>query len=187
MVAAVWTDDHAALLRQPVDAEGGEEHVQQAGVIGVLDVLEIELPVVRQRLRETADHHDRLVQHALDPAGDLVAEIFLDRRHVLGRAAEHQAGEHRDAQLARAVVGAAERLRHAALAGDAVLEGDRVEVAFQVVVPGVIDAGEVARIAAAIERDQRPAVRAAVLECVDLARRSRAPPRPASMPTKVVR
>ena len=137
-------------------------------MIGVLDVLEIELPVVRQHLGEAAGDDDRLVQHALDAGRDLFAEILLDRRHVVGKRAEHQSAEQRDAQFARAVVGAAERFVHAALAVDAVLERHRLEVAFQVVVPGVIDAGEVAGMAAPIERDQRAAVRAAVLEGVDL-------------------
>ena len=168
MAAAVRAHHHAAALRQPVDAERREERVQQARVIGVLDVLEIELPVVRQHLREAAGHHHRLVQHALDAARDLLAEIFLDRRHVVGQAAEDEAAEHRDAKLSRPVVGAAEGLGHAALAVDAVLEGDRLEVAFQVVVPGVIDAGEVAGMAAGVERDQRAAMRAAVLEGVNL-------------------
>ena len=136
-------------------------------MVGVLDVLEVELPVVRQRLgKPTCDDHG-LVQHALDARSDLLAQIFLDRRDVVGQAAEHQAGKGRDAQLARPVLGAAEGLAHAALAVDAVLEGDRLQVAFQVVVPGVVDAGEVARLAAAVERDQRAAMRAAVLEGVD--------------------
>jgi len=54
-MSAVLGDRDAALIGQPADPEGREEAVQQAGVVGVLDVLEIELPVVVQYLRCRAE------------------------------------------------------------------------------------------------------------------------------------
>ncbi len=110
VVAARFIDDQTTLLRQPVQLEGGEEQVQQAGVVAVLDVLHVQLPVVRQGLREAADHFHRLVQHALDALADLLAQVFLDVRHVFAEAAEHQAAVDRHAQLARAVLLLAEAL-----------------------------------------------------------------------------
>jgi hypothetical protein len=59
---------------------------------------------------------------------------------------------------------------HAAQAVDAALEGDALEVAAEVVAPGVVDALEVVLdVAAVVEGDQRAAMGAAVLEAVDRA------------------
>ena len=139
-------------------------------MIGVLDVLHVELPVVGKRLRIPAEH-DGLAsrQDAFDAGGDRLAQIFLERGHRFREAAEHQPVEFCHPQLARPVVLHAERRRHAALAFDAVLEGDADEVALPVVGPGVVDAAEVLGIAARLERDQSAPVRAAVLEGVELA------------------
>ena len=85
MAAAVRTDNESATLRQPVDTERREKHMQQACVIGVFDVFEIELPVVRQYLGKAAGDDRRLVHHALDAGCNLFAQIFLDRRYVASR------------------------------------------------------------------------------------------------------
>ena len=170
MVAAVGADQHAAALGQARDAEGREEGVQDRGVIGVLHVLDIELPVVGQGLHEAAHDADRPVEHALQAAQHLAADILLDRRRVGRQRGEHQAAERRGAQLPRAEIVAAEILGHAAHAVDAALEGDAAQVAGKVVAPGVVDAAElVADVAAVVEGDQRAAMRAAVLEAVDRA------------------
>ena len=170
MVAAVGTDQHAAALRQPRDAEGREEGVQQARVVGVLDVLDIELPVVGQRLHEAAHHPDRPVEHAFDAAQHLAADILLDRQRLVRQRHEHQAAQGRGPQLARAEGVAVEVPGHAADPVDALLEGDAAQVAGEVVAPGVIDALEVALdVAAVVEGDQRAAMGAAVLEAVDRA------------------
>ena len=58
VVAAVRAHQHAAALGEARDPEGAEEGVEQARVVGVLDVLHVELPVVRQGLREAAQHLD---------------------------------------------------------------------------------------------------------------------------------
>ena len=136
-------------------------------MIGVFDVFEIELPVVRQYLGKAAGDDRRLVHHALDASCNLFAQIFLDRRYVVVEAAEDESGEQRDAQFARPVIGTTESLAHAALAGNPFLKGDRLEVAFQVVIPGVVDTGEIAGAASAVERDQRAAMSTAIFECID--------------------
>ena len=50
-VATLAVEDRAAFLRVAVDAEGGLELMQEPGMVGVLDVLEIELPVPGMRWR----------------------------------------------------------------------------------------------------------------------------------------
>ena len=71
--------------------------------------------------------------------------------------------------LAQIVLGAIEFLRHAALTLDAALESDAGEVAVEVVAPAVIDAGDALDIAAALEAQQRAAVRAAIYEAMQCA------------------
>ena len=90
--------------------------MQYRGVIGVLDVLEIELPVVRQDLRAAADHVKRPVQHALQAADDQRAEIGFEILDVLVERAEHQAAQFGDPQPLQVVLLLAELGRHAALA-----------------------------------------------------------------------
>src|ERR1700739_3072677 len=99
-MGAALADQHAAALAQPGDAEGGEEQMEEARMVGVLDVLYIELPVVRQRLDEAADDLDRLLQHAANAPDDRLAEVLFNRRRRLGQGAEYQAAENGGAQLA---------------------------------------------------------------------------------------
>ena len=161
---------HAAAGTQAGDAEGGEEQVQQAGVIGVAHVLEVELPIVRQRLGEAADDlQPAVAEHATHAADDLGAEPGFKFRSVRGQRAEHHAAERGDAQLARAVFGHVEVGRHAAFAIHTAGERDRAQVAAQIVAPGVIDALEVLPAAGIVQADQRAAMRAAVLEGRELA------------------
>ena len=138
-------------------------------MVRVLHVLDVELPVVRQHLHEAPEHLDGLVHHAQEAPVDLRAEIVVERRRPVGQAREDEATERGGAELSRPVLGLAEGLGHAAQATDALLEGDAEEVAPQVVAPRVIDALEVLGVAPIVEGDQRSAVRAPVLEGVDLA------------------
>ena len=170
-MSARRVDDDATFLRQAVELEGSEEHVKQAGVVAVLDVLEVQLPVVRQCLRKAADHLDGLVQHTFDARADLGTQVILDGLDVVAEAAKHQATEVGHAQLARRVVLFAKRLGHTAFAMEALLEGHALERALQVIGPGVVDAGEaLGRFTLVIKADQGAAMGAAVLEGVDLAR-----------------
>src|ERR1700753_1595755 len=62
-----------------------------------------------------------------------------------------------------------ETLGHAALAFDAILEGDAAQIALPVVGPGVVDAGKILfALAVIVEADQRAAMVAAVFEGVYL-------------------
>src|SRR5215813_6864244 len=166
VVAARIAHHDAALLRQPVEPKGGEERVQQARVVGVLDVFHIELPIARQRLAVAAEDLHRRAHHAADAGDDLGPEIALERRRVRRKRPEHQARERLQPQLARPVSLGAALLRHAAPAAQALTEGDAGEVAAKIVAPVVVDADDIARLAALVEHQQRSAMRAAVLEGV---------------------
>ena len=172
VMPAAFIHDDGALLREAVQLEGGEEQMQDARVVGVLHILDIELPVVRQRLGEAPEHHGLAVaEHASDAAGDLFAKIIWQRGRVGAEGAVDEAADGLHPQLARAVVGDLEIRRHAALALDALLEGHARQVALQIIGPGVVDAGEaLGCLALVVEADQRAAMGAAVLEGVDLAR-----------------
>src|SRR5579859_4227950 len=92
--------------------------------------------------------------------------------HVVPRpaqAARHHAAERGDAQLARAVARHVEICRHTPFAVHAAGEGDRAEVATQIVAPGVVDALEVLHVSAIVEADQRAPMGTAVLEGAEFA------------------
>src|SRR5207244_12101287 len=101
-----------------MESEGGEERVQQARVIAVLDVLHVELPVARQHLAVTPEQLDRRAHDAPDARRDLGAEIIGERRRVRREGAEYEPGERLDPQLARPVLLGLCVLRHAALAAE---------------------------------------------------------------------
>src|ERR1700722_4240592 len=167
-MAAGGIDDDAAGLRQAVEFEGGEEKVQDARVIGVLDVLHIELPVIGECLGVAAENNRSPSRHhAADAGMDFLAEMLFQRRHFVGETAEHNPEGFGQAKLARVMLLHAEGGRHATLALDAVLESHLLEVALTVVAPGVIDAGESLGVAALLQRDQCTSMRAAVLEGVE--------------------
>src|SRR6266480_1733620 len=169
VVAARIAHYDAALLRQSIKPKGGEERVQQARVVAVLDVLHVELPVARQRLAVAAQHLDRRTHHAADARDDLGAKILRERRGVRRQRAEDQACKRLNPQLTRPVCFGAALRRHAAFAAQPLAEGDPGEVAAEIVAPVVIDADDIACLAALVEHEQRSAMGAAVLEGVKLA------------------
>jgi hypothetical protein len=139
-------------------------------VVGVLDVLVVQLPVIGQRLREAPDHLHRSIEHAFDTLADLVAQVFLQRIHIVAEAAKDKAAEDGNAQLARMVVFLAETLWHAATAIDAAFEGHALEITLEAVGPGVVHTLEVLDpLTRSLQADQCPAMSAAVFECVDFA------------------
>src|SRR5215207_7019091 len=81
---------YTALLRQPVEPECGEEGVQQAGVVAVLHVLDIELPVARQHLAEMPEHSHRSAHDAPDARNKFLAEIAFERRHIRRERTEYE-------------------------------------------------------------------------------------------------
>ena len=94
---------------------------------------------------------------------------MLERRRGRRERAEDEARERRELELARSVRLGTSLRRHAALAAQPLAEGDAGEVAAKIVAPIVIDADNVARFPALVEQEQRSAMRAAVLEGVQVA------------------
>ena len=167
-MAAAIADDDAALLGKSVQAKRGEERVQQARMISVFDVLHVEFPVAVQHLAVAAEQLCRRAHHAADARGDFPTEICLKRRRLGRERAEHEPADRRDAQLARAMLLGTALRRHAALAAEPAPERDAGEIAAEVVAPVVIDADDVARRAALIQHQKGAAMRAAVLESMQL-------------------
>src|SRR4030088_157571 len=167
VVSAVLADHQAASLRQPVEAEGGEEQVQQARMIGDLHVLHVELPVARKNLAVAAEQLHRRLHDAADLRHGLRPKILLDRWRLLAGGREHEPGQDLDSGLPRPMLVRLAIRRHAALAADAAAEGDAREFAGKVIGPVVIDADDLAGLAALLEAQERAAMRATVLEGVD--------------------
>ena len=101
------------------------------------------LPVVRQHLRESADHH-RLAtaKHALDAGRDLLPKVLLDRNRALRETSEHKAVYDCGTELTRGVFLHAESRWHAPFALEPILECNANQIPLQIVGPGVIDAAE---------------------------------------------
>src|SRR5882762_4492745 len=167
VAAAFAADDDPALLLQAVEAESRKEKMQEARVVGVLHVLEVELPVALQHLGVAAENLYGLLHHAADSRRDLGTDVAFDRRRLVRERREHQPAKALDAEFSRRLAPRVGVPGHAAFALDATAKRDRSEVALQVVSPVVIDAGDLFRIAAVRETQERTAVRAAVLEAAD--------------------
>lgn len=138
-------------------------------MVGVAHILHVELPIVRKRLRKPADHFDLLVQHATDPGGDFRSDIGLNVGRIVRQGAKHQAMQRGDTHLARPVVLHAEIGRHAALPVHPVAKGDGLQVAAQIVAPGVVDAVEILHPPAIFQADHGAAMHTPVLERGDRA------------------
>ena len=112
-------------------------------MIGVAHVLEIKLPIVVQNLRRGAENLRGPVHDAVNARADQIADIVAEWRGVGRHRTENEVAELLDPELLQPVLLEAEARRHAALTGDAAPKGDAVEIAFEVVAPGVVDAGQI--------------------------------------------
>src|SRR5829696_5707894 len=98
-------------------------------MIGVFDVLHVELPVARQDLAVAAEHPDRRTHHAADRLDEFCAEILIERRRICRQRAEHETSKRVYPQLARRMRLRFGIRRHAALAAETASERDAGEVA----------------------------------------------------------
>ena len=181
-VTAVFVHDHPAFLVRTPQAEGHEPGVQQARVIGILDVLHHQLPVARDALAVVAQQRERAaLEDAVQPGRDLRAEIVLQRLDGFAEGGEHQAMQHRHPQASEAVVLQVEVRRHAAVDAvailDAILERQSRQFAVELVGPLVIGAHEAARVAVRLLTEPHPAVGAPVLDHPDAGVHSAVPRR----------
>src|SRR5262249_57948505 len=92
VIAARVAYHQSALLRQPVEPEGGEEHMQQAGVIAVLYVFDIELPVAGNDLAVTANKPCRRPHDATDARHMIWTTLRVERRSGADGSAADEAG-----------------------------------------------------------------------------------------------
>ena len=99
-------------------------------MVGVLDVLHVELPVVGQGLGEAAHHPRRSLCSTRRSRPSTSSPRYSSMGGVSGeRRREDEPGQHGGAQLARPVVRLAEGRGHAALAVAALLERDADQAA----------------------------------------------------------
>src|SRR5207247_1928143 len=112
----------------------------------------------------------RLAVHdPMDARADQIADIARQWRRLGRQGAEDEIAEGVDAQLLEAVLFEVEARWHAALTGNAAAEGHTVEIAFEIIAPGMIDAGQILGMPAPLETDEIAAMGAAVDHRVDLA------------------
>src|SRR5208282_5952105 len=109
------------------------------------------------------------VQYPVNARADQIADVARQRRRLGGEGAEDEVAERIDAQFLQTVLLEAEARRHPALPGPPAAEGDTVEVACEIIAPGVVDAGQVVGMAAPLETNEVAAMRAAVDHRMDLA------------------
>src|SRR5258708_12403254 len=145
--------------------------MQDVGVGGVLGVFQVQLRVIGENLGKTSENNRcPAAKHPLDPAYDLLAEILVDRRNILGERPEYQPVQRCDPEFPRTVFLHPESIGHSALPLHAVLERNALEVALPVVGPGMIDATEVLlALAVGIQTDPRTSMGTPIFEGVDLA------------------
>src|SRR5208283_5709886 len=93
MMSAAVIHDDPALLAEAIDPERRQKEVQDAGVVGVLDVFGVELPIVWQYLGAAAENASWSVQHAADAGGDFRPEIAFKIGRVGAERTKDEAGE----------------------------------------------------------------------------------------------
>jgi len=150
-------------------AEGGEEHVQQPGVVRVLDVLLHQLPVAGDVLPIVAEHLQGPAAVDSGVVGPkLLAEILAERRGRVAEGRPNEAVDDLHPQAAEAVVGRVEVGRHAALPPDTAAERDALKVAAEVVGPLVVGTEQVLGVSGPRLAELDAAMGAAVLDDADL-------------------
>ncbi len=154
----------------PEEAERHQEHVQQACVIGILDVFEHQFPVAGDALARNADDAQGFaVEHAIEQREHFRAQIIFQRLHIGGGACEDCAVAARHAQFCQAVIALVEIIGHSAMAADTLDEGHAREIAIQPIRPLVIGALKGARRSIFLAADFEAAMSALVFQDVDIA------------------
>jgi len=119
MVAARFADHQGALLRQAIEPERREEHVQQTSNDSCPARFRHRASSCPDHLAVTADELPPAPYDAADARDVVEAEILFEAWRVAAEGAEHKTGKDFDAQPARAHALPVAIGRHAALAGDA--------------------------------------------------------------------
>ncbi len=160
----------STVLVEAKEAEGDQEDVQQAGVIGVLDVLEHQLPVARDALAHIAEHGELPAgEDAVEIAEHQRAEIILEALRRRIERGEDDAVAPRHAETLQPVRLGGEIGRHAALSLVAAAERHAEQLAAEIIGPLVVRADELLGGAEFALAEGDAAMGAAVDDDVDLA------------------
>ena len=158
------------LLIEAEQPKGHQKHVQQAGVVRILDVLEHQLPIAGYPLAQISQYDEFAPgKDTVKIAEHVVAEIGLEGRRLGRRAGEHDAVPAHDQKVLQTVLLRTEIGRHAALAAIAAAERDAEQIAREVVSPLMVRADELFRGAASDRAELGAAVSAPVDEDMDFA------------------
>jgi len=94
--------------------------------------------------------------------------VISQRRRIGGQRAKDEIAKSVDPQLPEPMNLDLKARRHPTAPGDAAAKGDALEIAFEVVTPGMIDTSQVVGVAAALQADEVAAMGAAVQHGMDL-------------------
>src|SRR5262249_15363846 len=145
------------------EAERDQEHVQQAGMVRVLDVLEHQLPVAADALAHVAEHAQRTaVEDAIEERHHGRAEVRVERRRGGVERGEDYAVPLAYREALQTVVGELEVRGHAALSPQPALQWHRLESAAEVIRPLMIGTHELLHGAEILSAELQTAVRAAI-------------------------
>src|SRR5262249_19147626 len=134
---------HERAVAGDQQAERHQKGVQQRRVIGVLEILVIELPIAGQRVAvvtqqpwlSALEGRRGLLEH-------LRAEVILKRLHVVEVRSKHDTAVSRYVEPTQSMLGAVEVGGHAALSVDAASKWNAGEIALKVVGPLMVGADE---------------------------------------------
>ena len=105
---------------------------------------------------------------AFDEGGHVRSKIGFHVLNILGEGAEDHAAEGLHLERRQAVAADVEVLGHAALAAQAVAEGDTFQTPIQPIIPGVIDAGEAGDVVLLFQADQSWQLRRVLFPCTTI-------------------
>ena len=123
--------------------KGHQEHVHQAGVIGVLDVLEHQLPIARDTLPHIAEEPQRTpIEHTVEIRQHGRAKVVCEWFDLRAKTGKDGAVTDRDLESLKPIRLAGEIGRHATLMLEATVERHPAQAPLEVVGPLMVRAGE---------------------------------------------
>ena len=151
--------EHERAVAGDQQAERHQEGVQQRGVIGILEILVIELPIAGQRVAVVPQKPWlAAVEGRLELLEHLRPEVILKRFHIVEVGSKHDTAVSRNIEPTQSMLSVVEVGRHAALSVDAASEWNAGEIALKVVGPLMVGADEFFYVAAELAAELRGAM-----------------------------
>src|SRR5262249_14552553 len=123
--AARWVDPHLGVLARTPDAKGRKEDVEERRVIRILEILDENLPIrMNAMLHFAEDAQGSSIEDTVEECEIRLAQILLERRHVVPKGREDDPVSDSDRQPLKIVLRWIEVARKATLPIDALAEGD---------------------------------------------------------------